>query len=188
MNFKQLEKDYYKSSNRYRKQILSVCTNSDIATMLLDKYSEIDLINLDRKAIIKWSRWDSRKICNLLYNDEVKVVEKIILWFKYELKMRDPNQDTDDIAEKLENAKLNINIVNLIESLVGIELNSGRGLNKCPLPNHKDNTASFKVYYDTNSWYCFWCKAWWDIVSFVQHLYWTTIKEAIKKTISLNKK
>jgi len=93
----------------------------------------------------------------LIYIDIVKEVEKIIKGLKYELKMRNPaEKDTVNFKEKLDNAKLQINIVELIEYTACVKLHSNRRqLNKCPFPDHKEKTASFKVYPDTNTFFCF---------------------------------
>jgi len=167
--------------------VLSEITDSDIAEMMLDKYTEIDWINYDRAILMKGQRGENRQMVDLIYNDYVEDVHKIIVGFKYELKMRNPRtKDTINFVEKLASAKSQINIVNLIEYTAWIKLNTGRRLNKCPFPSHKDGTASFKVYVDTNTFYCFGCKQWGDIVHFVEYLTNCSRSDAMKKIISFN--
>lgn len=182
-----MELDYYKSSNWHKTQIYSMMTNSDLAEIMIDKHSEIDTINTERYKLKKWTRWDSRKIIDSLYDWYVKEVEKVINSFKYELNLRNPAADSHDIMEKLENAKRNSNIVDLIESLGWMQLRKWRQLNKCPLKDHNEKTWSFNVYEKTNSWYCFWCKRWGDWINFIELLTWCSRAEAIKSFISLNK-
>jgi len=181
-----LEKDYYKSSNWYSMELSSEMTNSDIWEIMLDKYSEIDWIKYERATLIKWMRWKNRQIIDLLYNDYVSKLEKIITTFKYLLKLRDTRSDDFNIIEKLQEAKNNISILDFIECTAHIECYT-RKLNKCPLPNHRDWTASFKIYDKTNTWYCFWCKIGGDIVNFIEELTSCNRKDAIMKIISLNK-
>ena len=38
---------------------------------------------------------------------------------------------------------------------------------KCPLPTHQDDTPSFYLYTDTQTFYCFGCGEWGDAVSLV---------------------
>jgi DNA primase len=50
---------------------------------------------------------------------------------------------------------------------------------RCPL--HKDKTASFRIYSNTQSFYCFWCHKWGNIVNFVSEIENISPKEAFKK-------
>jgi DNA primase len=87
--------------------------------------------------------------------------------------------------KKLERAKANIDIINLIEYMTWKKVTTLRN-NKCFLPDHKDKTGSCKVYKNTNSFYCWWCHRWWDIVNFVEYYTWCTRLDAIKKIINFN--
>ena len=52
---------------------------------------------------------------------------------------------------------------------------------KCPL--HKEKTWSFKIYQNTNSFYCFWCGKWWNSINFISEVENISTKEAFKKFI-----
>jgi hypothetical protein len=56
---------------------------------------------------------------------------------------------------------------------------------KCFLPNHKDKTASMKIYENTNSFYCFGCWKSWNILNLIAEMEWITTKEAYKKLLNL---
>ena len=184
-NYSELESNHIKSSNRYRSQILSMCSNSDIAEMVSDKFSEKRWIELEKAKYIKWLRWDNRKISILLWDDEIKEVEKIMNWLNYILKDRNPNAESWDMMEKLEKAKREVWIVTLIEYMSWTKVQFRRN-NKCFLPDHKDKTGSCKVYENTNSRFCFWCHRGGDWVSFIEHYFSCSKADAIKKFISFN--
>lgn len=79
--------------------------------------------------------------------------------------------------------KIDINEISIKEVLwmyIKLPYNLRRNL-KCPL--HKENTASFKVYESTNSWYCFWCKRGWNSINFISKIENISTKEAYKKFI-----
>lgn len=52
---------------------------------------------------------------------------------------------------------------------------------RCPL--HKEKTWSFKIYQNTNSFYCFWCGKWWNSINFISEVENISTKEAFKKFI-----
>lgn len=54
---------------------------------------------------------------------------------------------------------------------------------KCPL--HKEKTASFTVYKETNSWYCFGCAKGGSIIDLVMVMENCDAGEAIKKLSAL---
>lgn len=49
---------------------------------------------------------------------------------------------------------------------------------KCPL--HNDNNPSFIVYKETETFYCFGCKEWGDVISFIMKLKFLTFTEALQ--------
>ena len=56
---------------------------------------------------------------------------------------------------------------------------------RCPFPDHRDKSASFKVYENNNSFYCYWCHRWWNILNLIAEMEWVTTKEAYKKLLNL---
>lgn len=56
---------------------------------------------------------------------------------------------------------------------------------RCPFPDHRDKSASFKVYENNNSFYCYWCHKWWNILNLIAEMEWITTKEAYKKLLKI---
>lgn len=82
--------------------------------------------------------------------------------------------------EKFDVASLSIEEV--ISKYISLPKNLRRNL-KCPL--HKDKTASFRIYPDTQSFFCFGCNKGWNAVNFVSEIENITLKEAFKKLANL---
>ena len=83
----------------------------------------------------------------------------------------------NDIQEKLER----IDIVKLLSRYLIIE-NTKRNI-KCPL--HDDKSPSFKIYSNTNSWFCFGCQKGGKPVNFVMAMEGLTYKEAVKRLLNM---
>jgi hypothetical protein len=60
-----------------------------------------------------------------------------------------------------------VSILDVISMYIKIPNNLNRNI-VCPL--HKEKTWSFKIYTNTNSYYCFGCKSWWNAVNFVSEI------------------
>lgn len=72
-----------------------------------------------------------------------------------------------------------------IYELLGIPLcNQKQVMTKCPF--HEEKTASFCVYFHTNSFYCFGCGKGGDPIAFAQELYGVGFKEAVLRLTSDN--
>jgi hypothetical protein len=56
---------------------------------------------------------------------------------------------------------------------------------RCMFSDHRDLSASLRIYEDTNSFYCFWCQRWWNIVNFISEMEKIDQKEAFKKVVKL---
>ncbi|MFK7779776.1 MAG: CHC2 zinc finger domain-containing protein [Candidatus Gracilibacteria bacterium] len=81
--------------------------------------------------------------------------------------------------------KIDINeipIKNVIGKYIKLPSNLRRNL-KCPL--HKDNTASFKIYENTNSFYCFGCGRGGNSINFISYMENITTKEGYKRFIEM---
>lgn len=77
-----------------------------------------------------------------------------------------------------------ISIKQIISMYTKIPNNLRRNI-RCILPNHRDKSASFRIYENNNSFYCFWCHKWWNIVNLISEIEWITTKEAYKKLLNL---
>jgi len=54
----------------------------------------------------------------------------------------------------------------------------------CPLPEHNDNTASFVVYKDSNSYYCFGCCEGGDVIDLYMKIYKCDFVTAVTSLIN----
>lgn len=81
--------------------------------------------------------------------------------------------------------KININdipITQVIWKYIKLPDNLNRNI-KCPL--HNERTWSFKIYKDTNSFYCFWCWKGWGSINFISEIENISTKEAFKRFIEM---
>jgi hypothetical protein len=91
-----------------------------------------------------------------------------------------------EIQNKFKNFKsFDVKSVSIIEVLSNyMKIPNNLKINiRCPL--HKEKSWSFRIYKNTNSFYCFWCHKWWWIVEFVSEIENITKKEAYKKLANL---
>ena len=179
--------EWIQTQNYYKNLMLSEMNNSDLACIISDKYEEKKNLEIEKMFALKWWRWDNRKMLELVFNDEIISIEKIIRHLSYELKNRDIyNKDNKSFEEKIIEAKNSIWIIDVVEYLSSISV-SLRWNTKCCLHWHDDSTASLHVYENTNSFYCFGCHRWWDQIDFIQHYYDISKLEAMKKFINFLK-
>jgi putative DNA primase/helicase len=91
-------------------------------------------------------------------------------------KKRNKSLDENDIFDYI---KSKVSIEEILR-LYEIELNDNENMN-CPLPDHEDNTPSFRFYLSDNSFYCFGCKKGGSIIDFVMHMDKCTMLQSCKK-------
>lgn len=178
--YNDLQKEYKQKTNTFCKQeILKNMTDSEIAEIIVDKNRELYSIKEELKKEIKPYRWDCREILILLSKDIEEEIEKIIKYLNFQLKLRDPLSTTESVS--IDELKSKIDIISLIELVTWTQINYTRRLIQCPLKWHDDSTASFKIYENTDSFYCPGCRRGGDQINFIEHYYWIDRKEAIKK-------
>lgn len=81
--------------------------------------------------------------------------------------------------------KININdipITQVIWKYIKLPDNLNRNI-KCPL--HNERTWSFKIYKETNSWFCYWCSRWGNAINFISEIENISTKEAFKRFIEM---
>lgn len=178
--YNDLQKEYKPKTNSFfQQEILKNMTDSEIAEIIVDKNRELKELKEELKLEIRLYRWESRELLILLSKDREEEIEKIIKYLNFQLKLRDPLSTTESIS--IEELKSKIDIISLIELLTWTQINYTRRLIKCPLKWHDDSTASFKIYENTDSFYCPGCRRGGDHINFIEHYYWIDRKEAIKK-------
>lgn len=178
--YNELQNEYRpKTNNFYQQEVLKMMTDSEVAEIIVNKYKELTMIKEQLKQEIRPHRWDNREILILLSKDREDEVEKVIKFLKFQLKIRDPLSTTENIS--IDELKSKIDIVSLIENVTWEQIRYTRKLIKCPLKWHDDSTASFKIYENTDSFYCPGCRRWGDQINFIEYYYWIGRKEAVKK-------
>lgn len=77
------------------------------------------------------------------------------------------------LNSEIETIKIANSLKDVIETMVkdfqGFTPDGSKRL-KCLCPLHQETVPSFKVYLDTDSWYCFGCKKGGDVFIFVQEI------------------
>jgi len=159
---KDVEKDYFNSYVSYQKSL----------TQELKKWDENEMIQFIIERIhfyfVGWEEVER-------YYEFLKRLEN---YYKRNHIPRPKNSDWVDIDIK------SIPITEIIWMYIKLDGNINRNIH-CPL--HKDNSPSFKIYKNTNSFYCFWCHKWWNAVNFIAEIENTSTTEAFKKLINLYK-
>lgn len=88
--------------------------------------------------------------------------------------VQDKNYITKDLIDSVKNIPIDV----IISQYLGLSL-SDKGYIKCPF--HNDKWPSLKVYVETNSFYCYGCRAWGTPIEFAAKLYNLSNKEAISQ-------
>ncbi len=111
-----------------------------------------------------------------LYRDKEKKHLKSIDRILHPSKMKS-NSNSYITQEDIDEARSH-DISEVVESY-GIEVN--KGTLKCPF--HKEKTASCKLYYTTNSYFCFGCSEGGDVIDFIMKMENYTFPNAVLKLI-----
>ena len=171
-----------------KQEVLSMMMDSDIAQIIWDKKREWGLLEGEKKKVLKWKRWDNRKILDLIFLEDQEDINKLTTELSYILRYRQWWWDNSN-AEDLQNAKDNISILDVIQVVTWIRPKN-RHLSQilCPFKWHNEKTPSFNIYKNTNTCYCEGCKRGGSQVDFIMYATWCTVHEAIKNFLSFYKK
>ena len=188
---KELEKNYLDKNSTYNIEniLLSSMTNQEIKEFIWDLYNEYKSIEDKQKSkILK----DIKNYSNLSELDKYFIIQTNQI-FTYEWQRlielesmlnrfdtRVLRNNYKDSWIKTSYIKIDVNdipIIDVIARYINLPNNIRRNI-KCPL--HGDKTASFKVYINTNSYYCFWCKSWWNAINFIAEIENVNNVEAFK--------
>lgn len=105
-----------------------------------------------------------------------KFLDKLENAYKLKFEARDNSKKYIDIET--------IPIRKVLELYNNLPDNLNRNIH-CILKWHNDSSPSLKVYEHTNSFNCFWCWRWWNVINLVSEIEWISTKEAYKKLIQL---
>ncbi|MBD3245287.1 MAG: hypothetical protein GF335_04850 [Candidatus Moranbacteria bacterium] len=190
-----LEKQYKSSQKRLSdKELVEIFGPSK--EMLLEKIKEWEKIGKikENKIIEKLKIINSYKIKNRLSNFEIWVYQRIIFHFflpellnciEHILRLKrllfftlPKHQRTyrDNFQEKIENAR-NKPILEIAGNYLSLKQIGDKHVTLCPF--HNEKTASFYLYPQTNSFYCFGCKKSGDVIDLVRQLTGLDFKQAI---------
>jgi len=195
MEIKEIEEKYLDSNSKYyiEQKLLNILSIKEIQEFILPKYKEYKALNINigkevRENQNKYSNLDelSKYFIELLVKqenwwDKLEELENILKTFNTHLYSRLPSKR----KYTKEFSKIDINVIpikEVISKYIKLPSNLRRNF-KCPFPDHKDKTASFKIYEHTNSFYCYWCTRGWNSVNFISYMENITTKEWFKKFI-----
>jgi len=179
---------YYKTPWSIKQDLLSTMSDSDIAIIIWEKRKEWWRIEWEKKLSMKWLRWDNRKIIELLFLDDQEKINKLTKGLQYLLKSRSTTPWKGYTAEDLQRAKDSISIFDIIEVTAWVKVHSAFRLIKCPFPAHRDKTPSMKIYKNTNTFFCQWCKKWGTQVDFIMNMSRCDLATAIMQFLQFYKK
>lgn len=196
-SIKELEKEYMSKQHKFL-----------IEDAILYSFSKKDLKNLITSTeesylqeALPYKHQIAKELCENAITDEFEkyFVEQIHFffwgWQKIQLTKEFLQRlknfyklNHTDFFNKKEWEKININSIPITQ-IIGMytKLPSNLKNNIC-CPLHKDKTPSFKIYEDTNSFYCFGCHKWGNAINFVAEKEWWSTKEAFKKIVNLYSK
>ncbi len=130
---------------------------------------EIDQLDCD-----DFSKWFARECIKLFVAVDIPMIEKEIYQLKRKL---NPRKISSNFEKALEEAR-KIPIMEVADwYLTGIKKRGNRYIAFCPF--HEENTASFTIFPDTNTYHCFGCLEHGDAISLVQHINNITFQEAV---------
>lgn len=195
-SFIDLEREYIKNHNPYL-----------IEENLLYSFSKRelkDLINDTKKLYLKEKLPYSHKLQRERIKESYKELDEISKYFvdmiKYYFSWWEEIEITKHFIDRLtrfykvnyemdSSYKKNLDIQTIpIKEIISMYAKIPNDLRRnirCILPNHRDKSASLRIYENNNSFYCFWCHKWWNILNIISEIEWITTKEAYKKLLNL---
>lgn len=194
------EKEYLFKNDRYHleRKILSDLWKEDLKTIINDKSKEEQYIKNwllnQMKQVMSHSLYNSLDELSKDFTDNYVYVMN---WWKdlentrsliqrlnhlYKLKFTTTKNNIhtskNTLTKEIIDDVKRINIELVISKYLWKKLQRNWYI-KCPF--HDDKWPSLKVFLDTNSFYCFWCRAWWTPIEFTNRLLNLSNREAIDK-------
>ena len=195
-SFNELEKKYFEKYNTWRieEEFLYSLSKEDLKDLInstnksyLKNYMPY-VFTLSRKSFKPWydnlNRFDKYFIEQMeYYFNWWQELEKTKIFLDRLKRFYKINYEEENKFRNFKKFDVNsVPIIDVLSSYMKIPNNLTRN---CPCPLHKEKTGSFRIYKNTQSYFCFGCKSWWWIVEFVSEIENITKKEAYKKLAKL---
>lgn len=190
---KEIEKEYLEKNSIYfiQRELIDSMNLDSLKDFILPLYKDYKNINtaIEKCIDVEKKKYSELTDLDIYYLEEVIKLKK--WWNRYkELKNILSTLNTHLFSKlskykwyKTNNKDIDINsipIVDVIWLYTKLPSNIRRNIH-CPI--HQDKTASFKIYINTNSFYCFWCKRGWNAINLISNMESVTTKDAFKKFI-----
>ena len=194
MNLKELEEDFFAMK---KPPLDDTLDDQTIKQILFDKRREFDIIpllpdhlkngkplNLLLAMQFGMSGEEMDKATTTYIEESHKApITKCIRKLEYILRSRSDSGTRNEVD--LDAKKAEIPIREFISSYIVLPPRARPGsLIPCPLPKHKDWTASFMIYDKNNRWKCFGCQNGGTHIDFIMHMENCSLSEAVKKFIN----
>lgn len=170
--------------NVMKREILASLTDSELRSMIADKRMNIEF-NEKLKHYKTTAKDDTVHHHMVAWLNEVYIDKlnapliKCIEVFDREIRNRSSEKKKNQVD--LGELKAKIDIVEVVQSYVSLGRYKPGQLIKCPLPMHKDKTASCMLYQKNNTWHCHGCHNWWSQLDFIMLMTGCSLPDAIKK-------
>lgn len=190
MEIRELEQKYLWDNRPFKteKELLLSFSKDDIKnliTPLLEEYKYIDEcisevlgdVFSENRELDELSRYFMEEVVAMKHGwERKKELEIILKRFNSQLISRKLTtykhyQRKLDIEE--------IDILAIISKYIQLPKSITRNI-PCPFPHHEDKSPSFRIYPETNSFYCFWCGCGGNVLNFLSYMENITTKEAYK--------
>ena len=163
------EKEELKTEIEYQKEMLRA---EKVCYKLKYEGLRVDLWELDEI----WEYF-VHELCRFFYGAKVEELEKYIKTLEYYFRRHHVKFVPNSKYKKPPIDISQIPIVDVISRYMDVKWWTRRNI-RCWF--HRDIHPSFRIYPDTNSWYCFSCSRWWNAITFVALMENISNKEAYK--------
>ncbi len=191
-----VKKQYLEKNTPYwiERTLIDSMSNDELYDFLVPLESEYTALKTEIETIYHEIIWNSKKLEEISKYFLYKVVELKVWWNRFDeikntlervntLIYSKVSHNSNTYSEKRIDIK-DIPIATVIGKYTKLPWNLNRNM-RCCFPSHKDKSASFRLYTNTNSFYCFGCLKWWNVLNFISEMENITTKEAYKKLLSL---
>ena len=169
--------------NWLKKEILESLTEQELRSMIAEKRMNVEFN--EKLVHYKYpigSPDEIQFLYDLLNKKYIELLNepliKCILTFDRELRTRSDIHKEKQID--LVELKSRVDILEVVQSFVSLGRYKPGQLIKCPLPMHKDKTASCMLYHKNNTFYCHGCHSHGSQLDFIMLMKWCSLWDAIK--------